>query len=109
VTKIRVFSLLYFLKIIFLFFIVNLLCKLDSNIHNETSCLPKEDKGVSWEQVDGEERLRFHCNAYFRDFQNAVKKYYKLLIVDKNPNLLKNFNKALDRIEKRKISPVSTN
>ena len=75
----------------------------DSFVHNETSYLPSEDKGVSWELVDGKERLRFHCNAYFRDFRNAVKKYYKLLIIDKDPNLLKNFNEALDKIESRKI------
>ena len=65
--------------------------------------MPETDKGIDWVKINGKERLRFHCNAYFRDFCSAVMRYYKLLIVDKDPNLLKNFNKALDRVSYRKI------
>jgi len=76
----------------------------DSFVHNEPSYLPREDKGISFVNIEGKTRLRFHCNAYFRDFRNAVMKYYKLLVIDKDPNLLKNFNDALDRVGARKIS-----
>lgn len=78
----------------------------DSFVHNEPSYLPKEDKGIGFVDIKGQKRLRFHCNAYFRDFRNAVMKYYKLLVIDKDPNLLNNFNKALDRVDARKISEI---
>ncbi|MDO9028614.1 MAG: hypothetical protein Q7U68_07140 [Candidatus Roizmanbacteria bacterium] len=47
--------------------------------------------------------LIFYTNEYFHDFQTAVDKIYKLLIVDNNPILLDGFNKSLDRLEGRKI------
>ena len=80
----------------------------DSFIHNNPSGLVEpEDAGIGWIGDAGQRRLRFHTNAYFRDFKNAVMKLYKLLIVDREPNLLKNFNKALDRLENRKIAEVN--
>ena len=47
--------------------------------------------------------LEFHTNEYFRDFKLAVKKILKLLTVDKDQELLKGFNKSLDRLYSRKI------
>lgn len=76
----------------------------DSFVHNEPSYLPDEDKGIEWVKVNGQKRLRFHCNAYFRDFRKAVMKYYKLLVIDKEPTLLSHFNEALDRIGNRRVS-----
>ena len=76
----------------------------DSFVHNNPSgYVVEDDKGIGWINENGQDRLRFHCNAYFRDLKKAVLKYYKLLICDKNPNLLQAFNEALDRVEKRKV------
>lgn len=85
--------------------------KSDSLVHNNSDgykdelginhcdgCL-QSDAGV---QFVGD-KLRFHNNAYFRDLKKACKKYYEKLIEEKNINLLKNFNNALDRIEIRRI------
>ncbi|MHA1856352.1 MAG: hypothetical protein ACTSYY_09910 [Promethearchaeota archaeon] len=76
----------------------------DSYVHNNPDgSVDPNDKGVEVGVFHGKKRLRFHCNAYFRDFKKACLKYYKKLIVEEDKNLLTNFNNALDRISVRKI------
>ena len=49
------------------------------------------------------EYLEFHANEYFRDFKSAVAKILKLLLIDKDEELLEGFNESLDRINSRRI------
>jgi hypothetical protein len=83
----------------------------DSLVHNNSDGYIDE-KGVYY--CDGcidsdagvqviNKKLRFHNNAYFRDFKKAVIKYYEKLTEDKDQELLSNFNNALDRITVRQI------
>ena len=66
-------------------------------------CIDK-DAGVQIiTNEEGDKRLRFHNNAYFRDFKKACDKYYEELVAREDKNLLKNFNNALDRIAVREI------
>ncbi|MDO8511964.1 MAG: hypothetical protein Q7S57_01720 [bacterium] len=59
------------------------------------------DKDAGVQIVD--KRLRFHNNAYFRDFKKAWQKYYNLLIIEKNPELLQKYNNSLDRMAVRSV------
>lgn len=61
------------------------------------------DVGVQVISSNGQNRLRLHNNAYFRDFKNAWKKYFNELTQVKNADLLNRFNNALDRISVREI------
>ena len=61
------------------------------------------DVGVQIIKEEKMKRLRFHNNAYFRDFNNACRKYYNELIKAKNVSIRKNFNNSLDRIAVREI------
>jgi len=63
----------------------------------------EDDTGVQIIDDNGKKRLRFHNNAYFRDFKNAWKKYYRKLVEEKDKDLLQKFNNTLDRIKVRKI------
>lgn len=75
----------------------------DSNgKHYSEGCI-SEDAGVQIIKEGNVKRLRFHNNAYFRDFKNAWMKYYDTLFQKKNANLLNNFNNALDRVSVREI------
>ncbi len=65
-------------------------------------CIDK-DVGVQSVNIRKVKRLRFHNNAYFRDFKNAWKKYFDELIQKKNAEIITNFNNALDRIAVREI------
>ena len=47
--------------------------------------------------------LRFHTNAYFRDFRNAVNKIYKNISTD--PTLLKNIEISVQRVSNRQLIP----
>jgi len=75
----------------------------DSFLHNNPDgrCVP-EDAGVQVIEHDGEKRLRFHTNAYFRDFKDACKRYYEDLKAG-DTDLAAKLNEALDRIESRSI------
>lgn len=83
----------------------------DSFVYNNPDGY-RDDKGIFYcegcidndagvQVIDG--RLRFHTNAYFRDFKNAVQKYYEKLIEEKDQNLLNAYNSARDRISVREI------
>lgn len=85
--------------------------KADSLIHNQPDGYTDEDGNY---HCDGcidtdagvqiiEKKLRFHNNAYFRDFKKAWKKYYEELISGENKKLLRKFNNSLDRIKTREI------
>jgi hypothetical protein len=45
--------------------------------------------------------LRFHTNAYFRDFKNALNKIYQN--ISRDAALLKNIQKSLERVLNRKL------
>lgn len=75
-------------------------------IHNEPSYLPSTDVGISWVDFGTERRLRFHCNAYFRDFKNAFNKYKEDLLVKKDSILLENFDNAINNIESYDIEEI---
>jgi hypothetical protein len=83
----------------------------DSLVHNNPDGY-RDSKGVFYcegcidsdagvQVIDG--RLRFHTNAYFRDFKNAVQKYYEKLIEGEDQNLLNVYNSAMDRIFVREL------
>ncbi len=61
-------------------------------------CLPT-DAGV--QKIDG--RLRFHNNAYFRDFKKAWRKYLHALIIEKNKNLVLKYSNSLQRVAVRRL------
>jgi len=61
------------------------------------------DAGVQVIDDNETKRLRFHNNAYFRDFKKAWQKYYKKLVEEKDQKLLRKFNNALERIRVREI------
>ena len=72
----------------------------DSLVHNNPNgYFVDGDAGV--QVIDG--RLRFHTNAYVRDFNNAVQKYYEKLIKEKNQDLLDAYDSAMDRVSVREI------
>ncbi len=50
-----------------------------------------------------DKRLRFHTNAYFRDFKNAVQKYYGELTKGNNQILIDNYSNSIDRISVREL------
>jgi len=52
--------------------------------------------------------LEFHTNEYFRDFKLAVGQIIKLLLIDRDKQLLKGFNESLDRIRLRRIVVETT-
>ena len=47
--------------------------------------------------------LRFHTNAYFRDFKNALHKIYDKISVQQDPILINNVQTSLERIFTRKL------
>jgi len=49
--------------------------------------------------------LRFHTNAYFRDFKNALSKIFEKISVQQNQILINNVQTSLDRVLGRKIIP----
>lgn len=83
----------------------------DSFVHNNSDGY-RDDKGIFYCEgcIDSDAgvqviggRLRFHTNAYFRDFKNAVQKYYEKLIEGEDQNLLNTYNSSRDRISVREI------
>ncbi len=71
-------------------------CVVHNNSQHPDHCVG-EDAGVGWIN----NRLRFHNNAYFRDFKHAVNKYYAELVqgVQKGND----FSAAIKRISSRKV------
>lgn len=78
--------------------------KADSFVHNNANgiCLA-DDAGVQVIEDNGQKRLRFHTNAYFRDFRDACQRYHKDLVQRQDADLLRNFCNALDRMSVREI------
>jgi hypothetical protein len=73
----------------------------EGNFYRE-GCI-SEDAGIQIIEDSGKKRLRFHNNAYFRDFKNAWLKYYEKLVEDEDEILLRNFNNSLARIGVREV------
>ncbi|MBI4257908.1 MAG: hypothetical protein HY619_03040 [Thaumarchaeota archaeon] len=79
----------------------------DCCVHNEPSYLPEDDKGIDWVPVYRVEHLRFHCNAYFRDFKKAADKLYKILVEQQDQKAIGTFSQAVARLEARKLAKVT--
>ena len=60
-------------------------------------------KGVQVIEYSGQKLLRFHNNAYFRDFKLAWKKYIEEITINNDPKLISNFSTSISRIHNRKI------
>lgn len=75
--------------------------KFPSMIHNnpDVNYVVSEDKGIGWH----ENKLRFHTNAYYRDFKEAFTLIEKEVFEKKNQSIIENIQKGLSRIEKRKV------
>lgn len=76
-------------------------------IHNEPLYLPITDAGVDWVNIKEERKIRFHCNAYFRDFRKAYLRYYNEVVLNNNNELFQNFAKSFRRIATRKFEEIS--
>lgn len=70
--------------------------------HFSEGCIDA-DAGVQIIREGKIKRIRFHNNAYFRDFKKAWQKYYDKLIKSKSSGLRNTFNNSLDRLVVREI------
>lgn len=87
--------------------------KLPATIHNNPEklhvgkifdyCIDK-DQGIGWIPEGGNLVLRFHTNAYFRDFKKAIDKVVKK-ISDNDPEIISNITTSLERIYSRELIP----
>jgi len=78
------------------------LIKGESLVHNNPRvdyCIPA-DQGIGWHDHERHRILRFHTNAYFRDFKNAVQKYKGMLRMTQTREL---FSSAIERLNERKV------
>ena len=72
--------------------------------HAEAHLIGVEVMNVEISSTGIEEKLLIlRTNEYFRDFKSAIDRIFKLLVVDKDPRLLRGFNNSLDRIYSRRI------
>lgn len=80
----------------------------DILIHNNPnpSHYVLEDKGIGWIDHEGRRVVRFHNNAFYRDFRNAWGRYYKRLVVEEQQVLKANFEMAIKRINGYGITEV---
>lgn len=61
------------------------------------------DAGIGWINHSGEKVLRFHNNAYFRDFKVAADKVFRQIFVQNDPLITANAEKSLKRIFTREL------
>lgn len=61
------------------------------------------DAGIGWIQHNGIKTLRFHTNAYYRDFKKAVDKIFRQIFVQDDPEITTGVEKSLKRIFDRKF------
>jgi len=72
-------------------------------VHNNPQhpdCCVDNDVGIGWVG----NQLRFHNNAYFRDFKHAVNKYYAELIEGTKKS--NNFSTTIKKISNREIEEI---
>jgi hypothetical protein len=62
------------------------------------------DAGIGWIDHEGKRTLRFHTNAYFRDFKEAVENLRTLVRTDNQ--IQKKFSTAVSRLLNRQIQEV---
>jgi len=74
----------------------------ENGVSYSEGCVPGE-AGIQIINENGRQRLRFHTNAYFRDFKQACTKYCQELKVDNNEALREKFMNARERISVREI------
>lgn len=77
--------------------------KLPCIVHNNQQidyCLDSE-AGMHWFDDNSTKRLRFHNNAYYRDFKNAINKVFKQVSVDNDQELISRMVESLSRITDR--------
>ncbi len=73
------------------------------NNPNNINDFSKDDTGINWVEDNGQKKLRFHTNAYFRDFKNAIDKIYKQIFIQNDPGIIINIEKSLKRIIDREL------
>jgi len=80
--------------------------KLPCIIHNNADDVAhyvESDAGIGWIIHKGQKTLRFHTNAYYRDFKNAVDKVFRQVFIQNDPGITTNIEKSLGRIFSRKL------
>ena len=80
--------------------------KLPCLVHNNANDINQfveDDAGIDWINHEGKKTLRFHTNAYFRDFRKAIDEIYKQIFVQNDPGIIVNIENSLKRILNRVI------
>lgn len=75
-------------------------------VHNNPDAINhfiEDDAGIGWINHKGQTTLRFHTNAYFRDFKNGIDKIHKQIFVQNDPGIILNIENSLKRILNREI------
>jgi hypothetical protein len=62
-----------------------------------------EDAGIGWIDHDGRKVLRFHNNAYFRDYKKAVDRVFRQIFVQNDPGITAKVEKSLARVFSREL------
>lgn len=77
--------------------------KLPCIVHNnpQIDYVLESEAGIHWYDDGQEKRLRFHTNAYYRDFKNAIDKIKKNVEDQTGTTLTENIIKSLERITSR--------
>ena len=76
--------------------------KIPCIVHNNADNIDhyiEDDVGIGWIQHEGQKILRFHTNAYFRDFKNGIYKIYKQIFVQCDPGIIVKTEESLKRID----------
>ena len=80
--------------------------KVKSIIHNNPDrvdhCIDN-DSGIGWIEHDGQQTLRFHTNAYYRDFKKAVDKVFRQIFVQNDSGIICKTEQSLKRIFEREL------
>ncbi len=80
--------------------------KLPRIIHNNADNVGhyvETDAGIGWIMHEGHETLRFHTNAYYRDFKNAVDKVFRKVFIHNDPGITTKIENSLKRVFGREL------
>lgn len=67
-----------------------------------------DDAGIGWINHHGQRVLRFHNNAYFRDFKAAADKVFRQVFVQNDPGITANIETSIKRIYTRELIPENS-
>jgi hypothetical protein len=77
-------------------------CIINNNADNVNNFLA-DDAGIGWIQHSDTKTLRFHTNAFYRDFKKAVDKVYRQVLIQNDPGITVNIENSLNRIFSRAL------